>query len=111
MEEIGASDRIKTTEKEEMITLGVIMMKSPAKLALTKGGIIPKNHANRGLGPIPKGHIDREIVHAQGGRIDKVILILRSRDDEDTACVRTDMLAEVQTPSRMEGLTMRPWMR
>ena len=71
------------------------MMGNPAEPTLIKGGIIPRNHANRGLGPIPKGHIDRETVHAQGGRIDKAILILRSRDDEDTARVHTDMLAEV----------------
>ena len=37
-----------------MITLGVVMTKSPTKLAFTKGGIIPWNHADRGLGPIPE---------------------------------------------------------
>ena len=84
-------------------------MKSPAKLAFTKGGIIPKNLADKGLGPIPEGHIDRETFHFRGGGADKVILILRSRDDEDSTHVHTDILAEVQTPPRMEGLTMRPW--
>ena len=86
-------------------------MKNPNKLALTKGGIIPRNHADRNLGPIPEGHIDRETVHARGGRADEVILILRSQDDEDIAHVHTDILVEVQTSLRMEGLTMRPWMR
>ena len=94
-----------------MIMLGIVMMKNLAKLALTKGGIIPRNHEDRGLGPIPKDHIDTETVHARGGRADEVILILRSRDDENTAHVHTDMLAEVQTPPRMKGLTMWPWMR
>ena len=71
------------------------MMKSPTKLAFTKGGIIPWNHADRGLGPIPEDHINTEIVHAQGGRADEVILIPRSRDGEDTIHVRMDMLAKV----------------
>ena len=86
-------------------------MKSPNKLALTKGGIIPRNHADRNLDPIPEGHIDRETVHARGGRADEVILIPRNRDDEDTAHVCTDMLAGVQTPPRMKDLIMRPWMQ
>ena len=87
------------------------MMKSPTKLAFTKGGIIPWNHADRGLGPIPEDHINTEIVHARGGHADEVILILKSLDNEDIARIHTDMLAEVQTPPRMEGLTMWPWMR
>ena len=94
-----------------MIMSGIIMMKNLAKLALTKGGIIPGNHEDRGLDPIPDDHIDTKTVHARGGHTDEVILILRSRDDENTAHVHTDMLAEVQTPPRMKGLTMRPWMR
>ena len=54
------------------------MMENPAELALTKGGIIPENHVDRGLGPIPEDHIDTETVHTQGGRTDKVILIPRN---------------------------------
>ena len=71
------------------------MIKSQAKLALTKGGIIPGNHVDKGLGPIPKDHIDTNTVHARGDCADEVILIPRNRDDEDTAHVRTNMLAEV----------------
>ena len=92
-----------------MIMSGIAMMENPAELAITKGGIIPGNHADRELSPIPEDHIDTETVYAQGGCINEVILIPKNRDNEDTAHVRTDMLAEVQTPSRMEGLTMRPW--
>ena len=87
------------------------MMENLAELALTKGGIIPKNHVDRELGLIPEDHINTEIVHARGGRADEVILILKSLDNEDIARIHTDMLAEVQTPPRMEGLTMWPWMR
>ena len=94
-----------------MIMSGIVVMKNPAKIALTKGGIIPGNHTDRGLGPILEDPIDIETIHTRGGCVDEVILILRSRDDEDTACVHTDMLAEVWTPPRMKGLTMRPWMR
>ena len=54
------------------------MMENPAELALTKGGIIPENHADRGLGPILEDHIDTETVHTEGGRADKVILIPRN---------------------------------
>ena len=60
-EEIGSSDGIRTIKKEWMI------MSNLAKLALTKGGIIPGNHADRGLNPILEDHIDTEIVHARGG--------------------------------------------
>ena len=94
-----------------MIMSGIVMMENPAEPALTRGGIIPRNHADKRLGPTPEDHIDTETVHARGGHTDEVILILRSRDDENTAHVHTDMLAEVQTPPRMKGLTMRPWMR
>ena len=94
-----------------MIMSGIAMMKSQAKLALTKGGIIPGNRVDKGLGPIPKDHINTDTVHARGGRTDEVILIPRNRDDEDTTHVRTNMLARVQTPPRMKDLTMRPWMR
>ena len=86
-------------------------MENLAELALTKGGIIPKNHVDRELGPIPEDHINTEIIHAQGGCIEEVILIPRNRDDEDTAHIRTNILAEVQTLPRMRGFTMRPWMR
>ena len=89
---------------------GIAVMKSRAKLALTKDGIIPGNRIDKGLGPIPEDHIDTDTVHALGGRTDEVILIPRTRDDEDTVHVRTDMLVRVQTPSRMKGLTMRLWM-
>ena len=87
---------------------GTIMMENPADLALTKGEITPGNHADKGLSPTPEDHIDAETVHAQGGRADEVILIPRNRYGEDTAHVRTDMLVEVQTLSRIKGLTPRP---
>ena len=93
-----------------MIVSGIAVMKSQAKLALTKDGIIPGNRVDKGLGPIPEDHIDTDIVHARGGRTNEVILIPRNRDDEDTTHVRTDMLAEVQTLPRIKGLTTRPWM-
>ena len=47
-----------------MIMLGIAMMKSWAKLALTKGGIITGNHVDKGLGPTPEDHIDADTVHA-----------------------------------------------
>ena len=62
--EIGASNGISTTEKEEMIISGIAMVKSQAKLALTKGGIIPGNHVDKGLDPIPEDHINTDTVHA-----------------------------------------------
>ena len=43
---------------------GIAMMKNPAKLALTKGGIILGNHVDKGLGPTPEDHIDADAVHA-----------------------------------------------
>ena len=43
---------------------GITVMENPADLALTKGGIIPENHADKGLGPTPEDHIDAETVHA-----------------------------------------------
>ena len=46
-EEIGASERIRTTEKEGMIMSMIAMMKNPAKLAPTKGRIIPGNHTDK----------------------------------------------------------------
>ena len=90
---------------------GIAMMKNPVKLALTKGGIIPGNHVDKGPDPIPKDHIDTGTVHARGGRADEVILIPRNQGDGDTAHIRTDNLVEAQTPPRMKGFTMRPWMR
>ena len=89
---------------------GIVMMGNPAKLALTRGGIIPGNHANKGLGPTPEDHIDAKTVPAQGGRIDEVILIPRNQAGEDTVHISTDMLAEVQTLLRIKGLTTRLWM-
>ena len=86
-------------------------MKSRAKLALTKDGIIPRNRVDKGLGLILEDHIDTDTVHTRGGCTNEVILIPRNRDDEDIAHIRTDMLVGVQTPLRMKGLTMRPWMR
>ena len=83
----------------------------PSQNSSHQGGIIPENHTDRGLGLILEDHIDTETIHTRGGCVDEVILIVRSRDDEDTACVHTDMLAKVRTPSRMKGLTMRSWMR
>ena len=53
-------------------------MENPAEPALTRGGIVLKNHADKGLGLTPKDHIDTETVHAQGGRVDEVILSPRS---------------------------------
>ena len=89
---------------------GIVMMGNPAKSALTRGGIIPEKHANKGLGPTPEDHIDAKTVPAQGGRIDEVILIPRNRAGEDTVHISTDMLAEVQTLLRIKGLTTRLWM-
>ena len=93
-----------------MIMSGIVMMENPAEPALTRGGIIPRNHADKGLGPTPKDHIDTETVPTQGGRADEVILIPRSQDDGDTAHIRTYMLAEVQTLPRIKSLTMQSWM-
>ena len=78
-----------------MIMSGIVMMESPAEPALTRGAIIPGNHADKGLGPTPEDHTDAEIVHAQGGHADKVSLIPKSQDGNDTAHFRTDMLVEV----------------
>ena len=89
---------------------GIVTMENPAEPALTRGGIVLENHADKGLGPIPEDHIYAETVHAQGGRADEVILIPRSQDGEDTVHICMDMLAEVQTLPRIRSLTMRPWM-
>ena len=62
-EEIGASDWIRTTEKEGIIMSGVAMMKNPAKLALTKGRIIPRNHADKGPDQIHEDHINIGTIH------------------------------------------------
>ena len=110
-EEIGASGGIRTTEKEWMIMSRIAMMKNPVKLALTKGGIIPGNHADKGPDPIPEDHINIGTIHARRGRADEVVLIPRNQGNKDTAHVRTNILAEAQTPPRMKGLTMRPWMQ
>ena len=87
------------------------MMESPAEPALTRGGTILRNHADKGLSPTPEDHIDAETVLVQRGRANEVILIPRSRDGEDTAHIHTDMLAEVQTLLRIKSLTTRPWMQ
>ena len=78
-----------------MIMSGIVMMENLAKPALTKGGIIPRNHADKGLGPTLEDHIDAETIHAQGSCADEVILIPRSQDGEDIAHIRTNMLAKV----------------
>ena len=90
---------------------GIAMMKNPAKLALTKGGIILENHTDKEPDPIPEDHIDTGTVHVRGGRAGEVILIPRNRGNEDTVHVHMDMPAEDQTPLRMKGLTTRPWMQ
>ena len=58
-----------------MIMSGIVMMGNPAEPALTRGGIIPGNHDNKGLGPTLEDHVDAETDPAQGGRADEVILI------------------------------------
>ena len=93
-----------------MIMSGIVMMGNPTEPALTRGRIIPGNHADKGLGPAPKDHIDAETILVQGGRVDEVILIPRSRDGEDIIHLHTDMLAEVQTLPRSKSLTTRLWM-
>ena len=89
---------------------GIVAMENPAKPALTRGGIVLENHADKRLDPTPKDHIDVETVPTQGGRADEVILIPRSQDDGDTAHIHTNILAEVQTIPRIKSLTMQPWM-
>ena len=64
--EIGASDGIKTIEKEKMIMSGIAMIGNLADPAHTRGGIILGNHADIGLGPTPEDHIDAETVPTQG---------------------------------------------
>ena len=54
------------------------MMGNPTEPALTRGRIIPGNHADKGLGPTPEDHIDAENILVQGGRVDEVILIPKS---------------------------------
>ena len=93
-----------------MIISGIVMMVNPAEPALIRGRIIPGNHAEKGLGLTPKDHIDAETDPAQKGRADEVILIPRNRAGEDAVHIRTDMLAEAQTPLRIKGLTTRLWM-
>ena len=44
--------------------LGIVMMESPAEPALTRGGTILGNHADKGLGLTPEDHIDAETVPA-----------------------------------------------
>ena len=47
-----------------MIMSGIVTMENPAELALTRGGIVLENHADKGLGPTPEDHIDAETVPA-----------------------------------------------
>ena len=89
----------------------IAMMKNPAKLTLTKGGIIPGNHTDKGPDPTPEDDIDTGTVWAWKGRVDEVILIPRNWGNEDTVHVRMDMPVEDKTPLRMKGLTTRPWMQ
>ena len=42
----------------------IAMMKNPAKLTLTKGGIIPGNHTDKGPDPTPEDNIDTGTVCA-----------------------------------------------
>ena len=88
----------------------IVIMGNPAKSTLIRGGIIPRNHDDKGLGPTPEDHIGAEIDPTQGGRADEVILIPRNRAGEDAVHIRTDMLAKVQTPPRIKGHTMWLWM-
>ena len=62
--EIGVSDEIRTTKKEGMKMSRIAIMKNPAKLALTKGGIIPGNHTDKGPDPTPEDDIDTGTVCA-----------------------------------------------
>ena len=78
-------------------------MVNPAEPALIRGRIIPGNHAEKGLGLTPKDHINVETDPAQRGRADEVILIPRNRAGKDAVHIRTNMLAEVQTPLRIKG--------
>ena len=57
---------------------GIVMMGNPAEPALTRGGIIPRNHDDKGLGLTLEDHIGAETDPAQGGRVDEVILIPRN---------------------------------
>ena len=57
---------------------GIVTMENPVKSTLTRGGIAPRNHADKGLGPTPEDRIDAETVQTQGGRADEVILIPKS---------------------------------
>ena len=93
-----------------MIMSGIVMMGNPAELAVTRGGIIPGNHDDKGLGPTLEDHIDAETDPAQGGRANEVILIPRNRAGKDVVHIRTNMLAEVQTPLRIKGHITRLWM-
>ena len=86
------------------------MMGNPAELALTRGRIILGNHADKGFGLTLKDHIDAETDPAQGGRDDEVILIPRNQAGKDAVHICTDMLAEVQTPQRIKGITTQLWM-
>ena len=93
-----------------MIMSGIVMMGNPVDSAHIRGKIIPGNHADIGLGPTLEDHINAETDPVQGGRADEVILIPRNRAGEDAVHIRTDMLAEAQTPPRIKGLTTRLWM-
>ena len=93
-----------------MIMLGIVMMGNPADPAHTRGGIIPENHADIGLGPTPEDHIDAETIPTQGGHTNEVILIPRNRAGKDTVHICMDMLVEVRTLPRIKGHTTQLWM-
>ena len=85
-------------------------MGNPANPTHTRGGTIPENHADVGLGPTLEDHIDAETVPTLECRVNEVILIPKNRVGEDTVHIHTDMLTEVWTLSRIKGLTIQLWM-
>ena len=83
---------------------------NPVNPAYTNGGIILENHADAGLDPIPEDHIDAETVLALGNHVDEVTLIPKNHVNKETVHIRTGMLTEVRTLSRIKGLTTLLWM-
>ena len=72
---------------------------NPVNQVHANHGTVPENHADTGLDPIPEDHVDA-----------RTIPTLRNHVNKETVHIRTGMLTEVRTLSRIKGLTTLLWM-
>ena len=83
---------------------------NPVNLVHANDGTVPENHADTGLDPIPEDHVDVETVPALRNHVNEVTLIPKNHINKETVHIRTGMLTEVRTLSRIKGLTTLLWM-